>query len=222
MVIGDREVAEAYYDIMNNQYGVTIKLAKSYVSSSLVNFANQTFLDKENISPVPFKELLSCDGLAARFEFASRVVRRWFSATSAIQYLRLVLRNTWYQRLKFAFGSGKVFRPILPVLFALTLVNAPITGMNTFTDDQQGVEDKFCAIGALAGEPETLYRTVLSSFNLSKVWKGLFGEEFKESRRLKSYLLFLIKDLVQPYLGDLSKIDPNPDRAELSKASARG
>ena len=222
VVIGDREVAEAYYEIMTKHYGVGIKLAKSYVSSSLVNFANQTFLDKVNISPIPFKELLSSNGLASRFEFASRVVRRWFSATSAIQYLRLVLRNSWYQRLKFALGVGKVFRPILPVLFALTLVNAPIQGMNTFTDDQQGVEDRFCAVGALMGDPDALYKTVLNSFNLSKIWKGLFGEEFKDSKRLKSYLLFLIKDLVQPYLGNLDKIDPNPDRAELSKASARG
>lgn len=75
VVIANKDVAEAYSSICSS-LGIKIGLPKSYISGSLMNFANQTYLKSENISPLSLREELNVKGFPSRIEMATRAVRR--------------------------------------------------------------------------------------------------------------------------------------------------
>lgn len=78
IVIGDKATAEMYLSIMEAM-GVSISLSKSYLSlKGLVNFANRTFVQLVDISPISIKEELMINSLYARFSFAYRMVSRGY------------------------------------------------------------------------------------------------------------------------------------------------
>jgi len=78
IVIGDERVAQLYLELMKAM-GVSISLAKSYQSvKGLVNFANRTFINKVEISPISLKEELAITSLYGRFAFAFRMLSRGY------------------------------------------------------------------------------------------------------------------------------------------------
>jgi hypothetical protein len=201
VVIGDRKVAEGYYCIMNNIFGVPIKLAKSYVSDKLFNFANQTYLGKNNISPAPFKELLVGESLTARFEFASRVVRRWYTECSFVKYMRLVVTTQVYLRWRKDIMVGKVFKPILPVIYALTMVGAPIIGLPTIEDPTTD-KGKLGVSECLSASPTSVYYDLLGGKDKVYDIYKLADPSNKLSAAFLKYFTYLIKCFAAPYLGD--------------------
>jgi hypothetical protein len=77
IVIGADEVGKKYLEICE-LYGITVGLPKSLISNKgLMNFASQTVLGTENISPISFKEELNSNSWERRLEFARRIDRRW-------------------------------------------------------------------------------------------------------------------------------------------------
>jgi hypothetical protein len=83
IVIANRKVAEEYLRLCKS-LGIQVGLAKSYISDSgMFNFANQTFVGPNNLSPISMKEEAQITSLPARAELALRMVRRgWRSITS--------------------------------------------------------------------------------------------------------------------------------------------
>lgn len=80
VVIGSRKTAKEYLHSME-VLGVTISLSKTYESTKgLVNFANQTFIGEENVSPLSIREALQVRGLAGAFALGARALTRGFLA----------------------------------------------------------------------------------------------------------------------------------------------
>jgi hypothetical protein len=205
VVIGDRKVAEGYFAIMNNIFGVPIKLAKSYVSDSLFNFANQTYLGKHNVSPAPFKELLVGESLTARFEFASRIVRRWFTECSLVKYMRLVVTTQVYLRWRKDIRVGRVFSPVLPVIYALTMVGAPVIGMPT-TEDPLIDKGRLGVSEGLSASSTSFYFDLLGGKKKTYDILRLGDPENPNAPHFIKYFLYLIKCFAGGRLG-------NPDES---------
>jgi hypothetical protein len=93
VVIADRLVAERYQLILAS-FGITIGLAKSYISKEgMFNFANQSFLGTENISPLSLREEVGIDSLPARAEMALRAARRGYFDLSGNGWLKPLLQQ---------------------------------------------------------------------------------------------------------------------------------
>jgi hypothetical protein len=92
IVIADSKVAASYVQVCS-EFGIGIGLAKSFVSKeAFFNFANQSYLGHENLSPASMKELLVSKklGLSSLIELASRLHRRGWIGTGVPNVLRLV------------------------------------------------------------------------------------------------------------------------------------
>jgi len=85
VVICNRLVAENYLQICKS-FHISIGLAKSYVSETnqVLNFANQTYIGKENISPVSLKEEFNITSPYMRLEMVVRMMSRYFSSQLSV------------------------------------------------------------------------------------------------------------------------------------------
>jgi hypothetical protein len=70
VVIADGNVAYAYQAILAS-FGIKVGLAKSYISQTgMFNFANQSYVRDNNISPLSFREEVGINSLPQRLELA--------------------------------------------------------------------------------------------------------------------------------------------------------
>jgi hypothetical protein len=77
IVIAGKELADAYLRVCAS-FGIPVGIHKSLVSKNgLLNFASQTLLGVDNISPVSYKEVLSARTWSARLELAKRLCHRY-------------------------------------------------------------------------------------------------------------------------------------------------
>jgi len=84
IVIADATVAAEYLKICE-EFGIKVGLAKSLISQiGLINFANQTFIGLDNISPISLKEELKARSWSARLALAKRVLARWFPEDKSV------------------------------------------------------------------------------------------------------------------------------------------
>jgi hypothetical protein len=92
IVIAGRSVARAYRETCADM-GIVIGLPKSFVSTiGFFNFANQSYLDSENLSPISFKQELSAKSGYSRVALGIQALaRKWIdplSPKSFSQFLR--------------------------------------------------------------------------------------------------------------------------------------
>jgi len=228
-VIGHRPTAESYFELMTTLYDVPIKLAKSYVSTKLINFANQTYFDKVNISPIPFKEYLSLDGISSRIEFASRTVRRFFSKPSIFGLLRYITNSQTWEMLSLNKVLGKVYEPILPLLFVVTMIKLP----SFIPDWEKKIEEnpiqQYSVTGALLRLTHSLYINVVSNQSLEAWYRSVGKKDIDpEHPHLRAYIIYLIKCLLHPHVGNrnnsitLAQLDGSIDRLFPSKIAFLG
>jgi hypothetical protein len=94
VVIADAKVAESYLTVCEH-FGITVGLAKSLVSKKgLMNFASQTLLRNENISPISLGEELVALNWDRRKEMARRICHRYVGkGATDIDFLRRVLTS---------------------------------------------------------------------------------------------------------------------------------
>lgn len=92
IVIANKRVAVMYQAILA-AFGIKIGLAKSFITENgMFNFANQTYIGFDNISPLSLKEELGITSLPARVELALRAVRRGWIDINQISWLSKVLK----------------------------------------------------------------------------------------------------------------------------------
>jgi len=92
IVIANELVAEQYVLLMK-QLHIPIGLAKSHISTlGMFNFANQTFVQAVNVSPISMKEDLNAKGLLARIALAMRMARRGWKDMRTESWLSSLLR----------------------------------------------------------------------------------------------------------------------------------
>jgi hypothetical protein len=91
LVIHGELVAREYVRLAEG-LGVKVGIPKSFISDNgFFNFANQSYLGAENISPLSFKEFAGIDSLAGRCEMALRAFRRgWVDHSKKNILLRMV------------------------------------------------------------------------------------------------------------------------------------
>lgn len=93
VVIADAQVAQAYVRLCNRLH-IPIGLAKSHISAlGMFNFANQTFVNHVNVSPVSMKEELNAKGLLARIAFIMRMSRRGWKDMESRKWFSNLLRG---------------------------------------------------------------------------------------------------------------------------------
>jgi hypothetical protein len=116
IVIAHREVAQAYLDICA-EFGIKVGLAKSLISNmGLMNFASQTLLGQDNLSPISLGEELVALNWARRKELANRIGHRYGRGTGAkatmLALRRALTANQWsaLQGELTGFGGGFVTR----------------------------------------------------------------------------------------------------------------
>lgn len=148
IVISDPSIAEEYLKLLN-RLGIPVGLPKSFVSrKGFLNFANQSYLGLDNVSPYSFKEEIAITSSSARREGILRqLLRGWFGSTEADQFNpwshlenSTVLRNLIPKILRaslnpFQWGSelpyllaGRLSRPALKAL--LTLLSPSLAWFN--------------------------------------------------------------------------------------------
>jgi hypothetical protein len=87
IAIANNIVAQEYLRVCD-EFGIIVGLAKSLVSEiGLINFANQTFISVENISPLSLKEELKARSWSARLALAKRALSRWFPEDKSVMSL---------------------------------------------------------------------------------------------------------------------------------------
>jgi len=153
IVIGDHKVAQSYLKLMTD-FGVPIQLTKSFISERvkvfnkktykfgpLMNFANQIWLGKTNISPMPFSEYsnASVQGLPALKEIAFRLIRYGW-VKEGVSRLRLLTWNAseWKRIQVILNKKDQISDPF--VLKLLSYAYAP--GADLFISDQTPEADE--------------------------------------------------------------------------------
>jgi hypothetical protein len=132
IVIADHEVAQAYVALMK-RFHIPIGLAKSHISEfGMFNFANQTFVEEINVSPISMREELNAKGLPARIALVMRTARRGWKDMESRKWLSHLLKGLtnptiWYKTIApLAAVRGSV--PILHWVVASVL----LPGTNRF------------------------------------------------------------------------------------------
>jgi len=76
LVLFDKDVADQYL-LLCKQLGVEINLSKSVIAKSkpVVEFAKRTSINGVDVSPLPFKELLSNNSFFGRLSISTRLIR---------------------------------------------------------------------------------------------------------------------------------------------------
>jgi hypothetical protein len=88
LVISDKDLAEEYLKVVQ-LFSIPITRYKSYENATIANFASQTWTNKgENISPLSLKEIIQCDSLSKKLEFANRLARLGYIETSLSSLFR--------------------------------------------------------------------------------------------------------------------------------------
>lgn len=222
IVIGDKDVADQYYELMNYVLGVPIKLAKSFISENgLINFANQTYLRRQNISPIPSKEALGSE-ISGRMEFARRIARRWTSKPlDALFKLRLMVKPSVYLHLVSSMAKSYVLLPLIPLCLHLELSDATVgltrskvkRGLNP---SETSFEASLGSIGHNLSSASSSYDRILGSRrNLTEQKPD--GTKLTEWKTLFYSLVirYVIKSFVHPVLGDAREsVFVNSDDAE--------
>jgi len=93
VVIANKAVAEAYARLMSELH-VPLSMHKSHISDlGMFNFANQTFVQSMNVSPVSLREEINATCLPERVELTLRMARRgWMTLESRTWVTPLIKR----------------------------------------------------------------------------------------------------------------------------------
>jgi len=217
IVIGDKDVGDTYYQLMNNLLEVPIKLAKSYTSDvGLVNFANKTYFGKEEISPAPSKEFIRSKDLGQRLEFARRVTSRWSKTSDVLMKLRLMIKPTVYIKFLRYRKENLLFSGIIPVLVRLIFAYVPFPKRDGGKVNTERVETSDISFG------KCVMFITLMLFNVDKFSQSILSNIFDYDTLLLAMarfdskvstpitfkilmLRYLLKYVMHPYLGDRSK-----------------
>jgi len=122
ITISNPELAQSYREVCAD-FGIPIGIAKSYVNSSVCNFASQVVASSgENLSPISLKEILQSKTLPSRLELARRFQRRGYFKDGKMNLFRSIYApESWLVETKFlskgllsSFGmrvAGALVRP---------------------------------------------------------------------------------------------------------------
>lgn len=138
IVIAGRPVANAYRRTCG-YLGIVIGLPKSYTSGvGFFNFANQSYLESANISPISFKQELSANTGSARLATAVQAIERgWIDIKSPAffqQMLRFMLPPLLYKKVETS-RKGGTFHEAARVCSNL-IFQAALDGVAPFTQTE--------------------------------------------------------------------------------------
>ena len=95
LLISDKALAGEYLNVIE-MFHIPITRYKSYENATIANFASQVWTNKgDNISPLSLKEIIQCDSLSKKLEFANRLARLGYIETS----LSSLFRSFFHQEL---------------------------------------------------------------------------------------------------------------------------
>jgi len=153
IVIAHEGLAREYVKVCE-EFGIVIGLAKSFISHvGFVNFANQSYLLGDSVSPASLREEVSCTTPESRLEFARRLLDRGFggapSKGNLNRLVRLLCLDTDKPCDNLRLLSYRPGKWSMDMLDTILLVLSPV--LNTRTN----------SIGSLTHPIETLISTLL-------------------------------------------------------------
>lgn len=177
IVIGGSLLAQTY-QIVANDLGLVLN-NKGIISprtdgEAITNFANQTFLGKDNISPIPLSEELSITTLGARVESVRRLLNRGFQLPEE-GYFKSLSRfaNVRISRMRqdmSNLSAGSIPRAIFGLLVVLTYPS------NSRYEDQSGPWSTTLALckgqKVVYGSPQAFQDPSMIHFNMDKLGFG--------------------------------------------------
>lgn len=135
IVIANEQVALSYLEVCSN-YGIKVGLAKSLVSrEGLMNFANQTLLRNENVSPLSLREELSAQNFPMRTVLADRIFHRWGGDRTGLQWVKRVLTEPQWSAISDGGirGAGRRNLDLVRFLLENPLVTEGVTSGNVLS-----------------------------------------------------------------------------------------
>jgi hypothetical protein len=192
IVIADEGVADRYL-VVCKALGISIGLPKSFESmEGFINFAGQSYLASENLSPISFKEEISARSPGTRIEMGLRLIRRGHISLTSTGWLgsllRSVLPESVYKQTLGYLKSGKgihyAVRTVLMTVCA-QLDQFPIPNLLN-KESSTGIEHNLSVFGyaALVGGGASLFSESLEAF-LHRALK-------KDSPRLNEIVLAIV------------------------------
>jgi len=193
IIIAEKEVAESYKYVCGD-LGVKIGLPKSYVSrKGFGNFAAQSFLGTENISPVSISEELVIRGPAPRTEQALRFLRRGFwslgDAGWLSDLLKLMLHKPAYEQVVSKRRKGHL-DPLVQVAFMA------VFGVPERTKVHSAEIQGFSILSFFGGLNLSMK---FFSMPFMQAWSGLIGDSVQVKEMLISALLLKAKQLMKQF-----------------------
>jgi hypothetical protein len=185
IVIADKRVAEAYLSVCG-EFGIKVGLAKSLVSAKgLMNFASQTLLGADNLSPVSLGEELVALTWARRLEMANRINHRYGTGSGAksdmLALRRVLTANQWAALQSDLQGGGVGWK----VRFVRFLLQNPFTRLTA--ENRLYVESVVEWLGLLC--PELLRLSQTRRDELHNSLRHALWEDLKIAlqRKLREY-----------------------------------
>jgi len=198
IVIAHPEVAHHYTKVCE-EYGVTIGLAKSYVSNTgFFQFASQNMYEGVNVSPISLKEVLTVSqhamffgpstALAAKVEWIRRLRERGFIGNNISDSLKAISTFSEWRRLSSSLKHGIIPGSRLNAIVSI-LVSELSSATNTYQIDQflaamKGEYGLFT--GKFSEDPQLRYDYLQACFNYIK--QSMIGLLVKAKRGLPNEL----------------------------------
>lgn len=206
IVIANSQVAREYVRLMKS-LNVPLSLHKSHISEyGMFNFANQTFVNGVNVSPVSLREEINASSLPERVEFTLRMARRgWMSLTSqrwVVNVLKRVLRPDVWTYVSPYVNERKV-HPVVNWILAVMLT--PGTTRYAFTGICQIGTEAFLGAqlrkGKVFGTPITSFASLIDRKRtealqvsiLGKWVNSVYSQFLTNRKRLEGYPLWVTK-----------------------------
>jgi hypothetical protein len=121
--------------------------------------------------------------------------------------LKYVVSSTTWEVLSYKTTLGRVYEPILPLLYSIMILKLP-SYIPEVNQDESGTSNpigKFTLIGAITRLSIKLYNNVVRNQLISHWYERIGRKDCSSHPNLRRYMIYLLKTILDPYLGDPKK-----------------
>ena len=235
IVIAGKAVAESYR-LVCSRLGIVIGLPKSFTSSEgFFNFASQSFLGEQNLSPFSLADELATDSAKSRFNAVYSAMGRGYLDPEADNFfartLRFALTPSLTKRVELARRSGVVHNAVHYV--AGLVFGALLSGSKAFGENLQGLTGIEISSGLVSpGLPlfsmsllrfaQSSVRDVGDSYFGLRTYQGLILAEYKSTlNKLEARIRTLQSMVSTPFVSPLALLHTNVTKVRRMQVDMR-
>jgi len=235
IVIAGKSVAESYR-LVCSQLGIVIGLPKSFTSSEgFFNFASQSFLGEQNLSPFSLADELATNSAKNRFGAVYTAMGRGYLDSEADNFfarlLRFALTPSVTKRVELARRSGLVHNAVHYV--SGLVFGALLSGSKAFGESLQGLTGIEISSGlvnpglslfsmSLKRFAQSSVRDVGDSYFALRTYQGLILAEYKSTlNKLEARIRSLQSLVSTPFVSPLGLLHTNVTKVRRMPVEVR-